>query len=59
MPHSKEEKEKKTQITPEERNGLRKIIDYSIDTLMDIQDRLVIEHPVGNDAGFWTVFEVV
>ena len=40
----------------------RRLLDgkhYSIDLLLDIQERLLIEDPVGKDAGFWTVFEVV
>ena len=55
----KKSEEKVTRIKPEERANLRKLIDYSIDSLMDLQERLLIEHPVGDDAGFWTQFEVV
>ena len=48
--------EKFTRIDDEERSELRKILDYSIDILLDIQERLLIVHPVGKNGGYFNVF---
>ena len=51
----KDEKEKRTWIKKSERRELHNLFNYAIDSLMDAQERLLIEHPVGKKAGFWTV----
>ena len=40
---------------------MRECLDYAIDTLMEVQERLTIEHPVGPrpNGGYWTAYEVV
>ena len=55
----KKEENRKTQIRPKERVELRGLLDYAIDKLLAVQERLLIEHPVGPGAGYWTIFEVV
>ena len=54
----KDEYVKGTQIKFDERRTLQSLLDYKVDSLLDIQEKLLIEHPVGERNGFWTVYEV-
>ena len=56
---AKQENEVRTKIDVKQRKDLMALFDFAIDTLLDLQERLLIEHPIGPKDGFWTAFEVI